>query len=61
MKIKYDKETDVLYIKFLDAIISESEDMNGIIFDYDELEKIVGIEVLKASTKFPDVNKVEYE
>jgi Protein of unknown function (DUF2283) len=40
MKIKYDKETDVLYIKFLDAIISESEDMNGIIFDYDDLYRL---------------------
>ena len=37
MKIKYDKETDVIYINFSDRHISESdENKPGIIFDYDK-------------------------
>lgn len=62
MKIKYDKETDILYIRFSDALIAESdEEKKGIILDYDEQANIIGIEVLKASKKLPDPSKIEYE
>jgi uncharacterized protein YuzE len=38
MKIKYDKEVDILYIHFSDRKIVESdEEKPGIILDYDEL------------------------
>ena len=37
MKIKYDKETDILYIKLNDLAIDESDEANkGIILDYTE-------------------------
>jgi uncharacterized protein YuzE len=62
MKIKYDKETDVIYIKFSDRHISESdENKPGIIFDYDKSGKIVAIEVTGASKKMDHLNSVEYE
>ena len=62
MKIKYDKETDVIYIKFSDRLISESdENKPGIIFDYDKSGKIVAIEVIGASKKMDHLNSVEYE
>jgi uncharacterized protein YuzE len=62
MKIKYDKETDVVYIKFSDRLIFESdENKPGIIFDYDKSGKIVSIEVLGASKKMDHLNSVEYE
>jgi uncharacterized protein YuzE len=62
MKIKYDKEVDILYIHFSDGKIVESdEDKPGIILDYDELGNIVGIEVINASTKMPQPMKFEYE
>ena len=62
MKIKYDKETDVIYIKFSDKVISESdENKPGIIFDYDKSGKIVAIEVIGASKKMDHLNSVEYE
>jgi len=62
MKIKYDKETDVIYIKFSDKDISESdENKPGIIFDYDKSGKIVAIEVIGASKKMDHLNSVEYE
>jgi uncharacterized protein YuzE len=62
MKIKYDKETDVIYIKFSDKPITESgEDKSGIIIDYDSDDNIVGIEILNASTRMEQPNSVNYE
>lgn len=62
MKVKYDKETDVLYIQLNNNPIAESEtDKPGIILDYDNSENIVGIEVLNASQKMEQPLKVEYE
>jgi uncharacterized protein YuzE len=62
MKVKYDKEVDVLYITFSENQIAESnEDKPGIIFDYDNSGTIVGIEILDASHKMPNPTKVEYE
>lgn len=62
MKVKYDKETDVLYILFSNEAISESdEERSGIILDYDSKGSIVAIEILNASKKMPQPLKVEYE
>lgn len=62
MKVKYDKEVDILYIQFSDNKINESdEEKAGIILDYDKEGSIVGIEVLNASKKMKNINKVEYE
>jgi len=62
MKVKYDKEVDVLYIIFSDEKVKESdEDKPGIILDYDKRGAIVGIEILNASKKMKNPSKVEYE
>ncbi len=62
MKVKYDKEVDVLYIVFNEKKIIESdEDKPGIILDYDADGSIVGIEILDASKKMKHPTKVEYE
>ncbi len=62
MKIKYDKEVDILYISFSNESIKESdEDKQGIIIDYSENGNIVGIEILDASKKMPQPTKLEYE
>lgn len=35
MKVKYDKETDILYIRLSDIAVEDSdEDKDGIILDY---------------------------
>lgn len=61
MKIKYDKETDILYIQFSDAPIAESdEEKQGLILDYDAQANIVGIELLEASKKLVDPQSIEY-
>ncbi len=62
MKIRYDKEVDVLYISFSENKITESdEDKPGIILDYDKSGTIVGLEILDASKKMKNPTKVEYE
>jgi uncharacterized protein YuzE len=62
MKIKYDKEVDVLNINFSNAQITETdEDKPGIIIDYDVNGNIVEIEVLNASKHSDSPFKVEYE
>ena len=62
MKVKYDKEVDILYIQLSDEKIRESdEDKPGINLDYDNSGNIIGIEVLNASKKIPQPMKFEYE
>lgn len=62
MKVKYDKETDILYITLSDEKIEESdEDKIGFILDYSKNGNLVGIEVLNASKSFINPAKVEYQ
>ena len=62
MKVKYDKEADVLYISLSDQAIKESdEDKPGVILDYAADGSIVSIEILNASKKLPQPYKMEYE
>lgn len=62
MKIKYDKETDILYIRLKDVAIDESEeDKKGVILDYSADGQLVGIEVLNASKSMDQPSKIEYE
>jgi len=62
MKVKYDKETDILYIKLSDESIEESDqEKKGIILDYSKAGNLVGIEVLNASKSSLNPTKVEYE
>jgi len=62
MKVKYDKDMDILYLSFSNAKIYESdEEKKGIILDYAENGKIVGIELLNASQQMGSPVKVEYE
>ena len=50
MRVSYDKETDILYIKFNSREIEESEEIEGrIILDYSPGGLLVGIEVLDAT------------
>ncbi len=62
MKVKYDKETDILYIKLSDLQIDESdEEKKGVILDYAEDGSLVGIEILNESKSTLSPTKVEYE
>ncbi|MCX6279148.1 MAG: DUF2283 domain-containing protein [Bacteroidetes bacterium] len=62
MKVKYDKDVDILYICLSDKQIMDSDEVKpGIIFDYGEDGNIIGIEVLNASKKIPQPMNFEYE
>jgi len=62
MKITYDKEADALYIKLLECSVHETdEDKSGAIVDYAEDGSIIGIEILNASKKVAEIDKVELQ
>lgn len=62
MTVKYDKETDVLYIQMNDREVYETDrNDKGIIIDYDVDGLVVGIEILHASTSTSEPNKIAYE
>lgn len=54
MHFHYDKKVDALYIRFSDRLYGESNQIqDDIILDYDKKGEVIGIEVLRASKKFP--------
>ena len=62
MKVKYDREVDILYISLSDEAVFESdEDKKGIILDYSAEGRITGIEILNASKQTGNPAKLEYE
>jgi uncharacterized protein YuzE len=53
MKVKYDPETDVLYIRLNESPVQEGdEDKPGVILDYAADRSLVGNEIVYASQKF---------
>lgn len=55
MKIEYDRKADAAYLKLADSKIAESEEVSpGIVYDFDESEQVVGIEILKVKRKTPE-------
>ncbi len=57
IKAHYDSEVDALAIKWGDAPIEESDEVEpGIILDYDENGLVVGVEVLDASKKIRNLS-----
>lgn len=62
MNNKFDRETDIVYMRFSDAGIAESdEEKPGIVIDYDKAGNVVGIEVLDASIKMEKPGSLVYE
>ena len=52
MRIKVDKETDALYFRLDESRIVESEEVRpGVILDYDENDRVVGVEFLGISAR----------
>lgn len=61
MKLHYDKQEDALYIRFNENPYQESKEIQeGIIFDYDKNGKIIAIEILDASRKFPAQFRLQF-
>ena len=52
MRIRVDKENDALYFRFDERQLVESEEVEpGVILDYDVNEQVVGIEILRISSR----------
>lgn len=52
MRLKVDKETDTLYFRLDDSRIVESEEVRpGVILDFDDEDRVVGVEFLSISTR----------
>jgi uncharacterized protein YuzE len=52
MKIRVDKENDVLYFRLDESRIVESEEIKpGVILDYDAKNQVVGIEIFGISSR----------
>jgi len=52
MRIKVDKQSDVLYFRLDEKRIVESEEVRpGVILDFDENDRVVGVEFLGISTR----------
>ena len=63
MRIRYDHDVDAITIVFQsDRDVKESDEPNpGVVMDYDVDGKLVSIEVLDASSRFEDLDSVQYE
>ena len=62
MKIRYEKEGDVLYIEFKNTTVTTKRLDHDIAIDYDSNGTIAGIEVLSASNRlFADTPSVILE
>ncbi|HMP72327.1 MAG TPA: DUF2283 domain-containing protein [Kiritimatiellia bacterium] len=52
MRIKLNRDSDVLYFRLDEGRIVESEEVRpGVILDYDKDEQVVGVEFLGISTR----------
>ncbi len=63
MKVLYDSKTDtVSVILKVDARVVESDEVRpGVILDYDQEGQVVSVEILEASHRVTDADKVEFE
>ena len=50
MKIEFDPVADALYVKLSDSPVIESEAVQpGVILDFDDTGKVIGVEILSVS------------
>ncbi len=57
MKLHVDKEADALHLRLDDSKIIESKEVApGVVLDYNELDEVVGVEMLYLSRRSSDLN-----
>ena len=64
MRVRTDEAADALYVRLEDSAILESEEVSpGVILDFDEGGRVVGIEILNVRERLPaaDLRRVEVE
>jgi uncharacterized protein YuzE len=54
MKIEYDKEVDALYIRIQEKDVARTQEVSeGVNLDFDGENRLIGLEVLDASKRYP--------
>jgi uncharacterized protein YuzE len=64
MRVRTDEAADALYIRLEESEIVESEEVSpGVILDFDDGGRVVGIEILNVRQRLPgaDLRRVEVE
>ena len=64
MRLHVDKEADALYLRLDDSKIIESEEVSpGVVLDFNERNRVVGIEMLNLSQRTPklDLRELQYQ
>ena len=57
MKLNVDKKADALYLRLDNSVIVESEEVSpGVVLDYNEANEVVGVEMLRLSTRSSALN-----
>ncbi|WP_419926192.1 DUF2283 domain-containing protein [Candidatus Poriferisocius sp.] len=57
MKLQVDKQADALYLRLDDSAVVESvEVVPGVVLDFNQAEDVVGVEMLRLSTRSPELN-----
>ena len=60
MKVRYDRETDAIYIKLGEGKYLESEEIEeGVVVDYSKGGKVIGIEILNISSRREDMQELK--
>jgi uncharacterized protein YuzE len=60
MKLHYDRDADALIIVLRETLIAESDEVGpGVIADYGDDGEIVRLEILDASRKVDDLDRVD--
>ncbi len=55
MKIRFSQEDDAVYFRLTDSEIIDSEEIaTDVVYDYDENDQVVGIEILRVKHKTPE-------
>ena len=53
MRIQYDREADALYIQMQEKYVAKTKEIEeGVLIDFDEGNKLIGIEILDVTKRF---------
>jgi len=53
MRIEYDREANALYIQIQHKHVSKTKEVEpGVLIDFDELNNLIGIEILNVTNRF---------
>lgn len=57
MRVHFDQESGALYFRLDDSRIVESEEVKpGIVLDFNEQNRVVGVEILDAGKRIPEAS-----